>query len=151
MGPRSSHETVFWFVVIATIFRKSGVGFSASQNHSLLNSFVPEEPLFSQSLHTRLVSNCWFLMSCHIGSRCFLSLMPFFWPSGFAFGPLAHFPQVMRTEPAVWAPCLPCYLPPHLAHSRHLLKACGMSPRMRDREYCLSSGHIPVLFGAVLS
>lgn len=51
-------SSVFWLVVTVTIFRKPGVGFSASRNHGLLNSFVPEEPLFSQSLHTRLVSSC---------------------------------------------------------------------------------------------
>lgn len=145
-GPGThTKPSVFWFVVITTIFRKPGVGFSASQNHGLLNSFVPEKPLFSQSLHTRLVSSCWFPMSCHIGSRCFLSLMPFFWPLGFALAQLAHFPQVIKTadcdllstrnlECGNHWPFLPLYLLPHLAHSRHLIKAYGMSPWMRNRE-----------------
>lgn len=70
-GARNRCRTVcFRSVVMATIFRKPGVCLSASWNHSLLNSFVPGEPLGSQRLHTRLVSSHWFLVSCLIISHC---------------------------------------------------------------------------------
>lgn len=59
----------FGSVVMATICRKPGVCLSASWNHSLLNSFVPEEPLSSQLLHTRPVSSHWFPVSCRLTSH----------------------------------------------------------------------------------
>lgn len=153
-GARNWCRTVcFWSVVMATIFRKPGVCLSASWNHSLLNSFVPEEPLGSQLLHTRLVSSHWFPGSCHSISHCpfteaillaiWLCLGPFSSPCSSYESSLLW--PVFYPEPRVgttW-PCLPFCSSPHLAHSRHLINAWGISPWVRNGEHCLSLGRVP--------
>lgn len=95
-GAKNWCRTVcFWSVVMATIFRKPGVCLSASWNHSLLNSFVPEEPLYSQLLHIRLASSHWFPASPRIISPCSFP-EPSSWRFGFAVARLAHPPAVRK-------------------------------------------------------